>query len=306
VKDVLAFVEQMKGKVKAKADSMKTAGGADGGTISTVVPAGAKVDVFVKQTFEKWVANMNEDSGILAGDKSTEDKIRELEGGQRWYGSNSQQLKKHPNFEQGIPKMRGLMMGLAELKAKRAVEFAQMGLDKMNPNMFSESSGTFQQFKQAERLITEFGQGAEGEKATQAITDAKKKVGELSDQYATKSAASFKLPAEAYSGADKDDFRKQVIAKWQENYPDDKILGVRFLKKDWERTKESHWNNGAWYDYDNSVLLVYVVIKKSDELAGVYPAYINKNNQSNAVTIGAQTKGGGYSHQDMLLKNVDF
>ena len=305
VKDLFAYVEQVKGKCKEKADSMKVAG-AGGGTISTVVPQGVKVDVFVKQAFEKWVANMTEDSGILAGDKPVEQKITELENGRRWYGSNAHQLKKHPNYEQGVPKMTGLMLGLAELKAKRAVEFAEKGLADMNPNMFSESSGTFQQFKEAERLVTEFGKGAEGEKVTEAITTAKKKVEELSNKYSEKSAASFKLPTEAYNGADKDDFRKQVIAKWTENYPGDKILGVRFMKANWERRKESVFKNGTWTDYDNSVLLVYVVIKKSDELATAYPAYVNKNNQTNAIEIGAQTKGAGYSHQDMLLKNVDF
>src|SRR5436190_21333065 len=41
--------------------------------------AGGKVDVFAKQAYEKWNANMTEDTAILAGDKNTEDKIKELE-----------------------------------------------------------------------------------------------------------------------------------------------------------------------------------------------------------------------------------
>ncbi len=134
----------------------------------------------------------------------------------------------------------------------------------------------------------------------------KAQVARLSEQYSAKAAAAFRLPAEAYGGGDKAKLKGQLLAKWKELYPGDQVLGVRFLKGDWERRKESNWNNGSWYHYDNSVLLVYVVIRKSAELATVYPAYINKNNQTGAIAIGAGTKGNSYSHQDMLMKNVSF
>ncbi len=270
------------------------------------MPAGTKLHPFTKQTFEKWAANIAEDMAILTSNKSAEEKINELENGLRWFQSNHQELVKHPNFEQGNVKMNQLMLGLAELKSKRAVEFAEKGLKDMNPNMFNESSGTYQQIKEAEKLITEFGKGNETAQATTAVNSAKASVKELSEQYNKKAAASFRLPAEVYNGGDKSDLCKQVLTKWKQNYSDDQIIGVVFLKSDWERRKESNYNNGTWYHYDNSVLLVYVVIKKSSELATVYPAYINKNNQSGAITIGAETKGDSYSHQDMLMKNVNL
>lgn len=301
VKDVLAYVENVRGKVKEKAGLIKGAG-----DINMATAAGVKLHPFTKQTFEKWVANIEEDTAILAGSKSVENKISELENGRRWFQSSHQELVKHPSFEQGMLKMNQLMLGLAELKGKRAVEFAEKGLKDMNPNMFSESSGTYQQIKDAEKLVAEFGKGADSAKASAAIASAKSEVESLSGQYSTKAAASFRLPAEAYNGSDKGRLRDQITAKWKENYPGDQVLGVRFLKADWERRKESNYNNGSWYHYDNSVLLTYVVIKKSSELATVYPAYVNKNNQSGAITIGAQTKGGSYSHQDMLMKNVSF
>jgi len=172
--------------------------------------------------------------------------------------------------------------------------------------MFSESSGTYQQLKDAEKLVADFGKGGDTAKATAAIASSRATIEKLSTEYSTKSAATFRLPAEAYNGADKADLKQKVQNKWKENYPGDQILGLRFLKTDWERRKEWNYNNGTWYHYDNSVLLVYVVIKKSAELATVYPAYVNKDNQSGAITIGAQTKGGSYSHQDMLMKNVAF
>jgi len=302
VKDVQAYVAQVRGKVVEKAGQVK--GG--GGDIATAVAPGVKLHPFTQQTFETWAANIAQDTAILAGAKSTEEKIKELEGGRRWFESSHAELKKHPNYAQGEAKMNPLMLGLAELKGKRAVEFAEKGLKEMNPNYFSESSGTYQQIKEADKLITEFGGGADASKAKAAVEVAKASVERLSEEYSRKAAAAFRLPAEAYGGADKAKIKGQLLAKWKELYPADQVLGVRFLKSDWERRKESNWNQGSWYHYDNSVLLVYVVIRKSTELATVYPAYINKNNQTGAITIGAGTKGNSYSHQDMLMKNVSF
>lgn len=90
-----------------------------------------------------------EDTAILAGNKSVEDKIHELENGRNWFQSRHQELVKHSGFEQGMGKMNQLMLGLAELKGKRAVE-------------------------------------------------------NLSEKYSKKAAAAFRLPAEAYKGADKE------------------------------------------------------------------------------------------------------
>lgn len=302
VKDLQAYVEQVRGKVKEKAGQVKGGGGA----LATAVDPGVKLHPFTKQTFETWSANLAEDAGILAGSRSVEEKVKELEGGRRWFESSHAELKKHPNFEAGLAKMTPLMLGLAELKGRRAVEFAEKGLKEMNPNMFSESSGTYQQLKEGEKLLAEFGGGAEGARAKASLEASKAQVARLSEQYSAKAAAAFRLPAEAYGGGDKASLKGRVLAKWKELYPGDQVLGVRFLKADWERRKESNWNNGSWYHYDNSVLLVYVVIRKSAELATVYPAYINKNNQTGAIAIGAGTKGNSYSHQDMLMKNVSF
>lgn len=302
VKDTQAYVEQVRGKVKEKASQVK--GG--GGDLATAAGPGVKLHPYTQQTFETWAANLAQDAAILAGTKPTEEKIKELEGGRRWFESSHAELKKHPNFEAGLAKMTTLMVGLAELKGRRAVEFAEKGLKDMNPNMFSESSGTYQQIKEGEKLLAEFGGGADAASAKASLEAAKAQVARLSDQYSAKAAAAFRLPPEAYGGADKAHLKGLVLAKWKEHYPADQVLGVRFLKGDWERRKESNWNNGSWYHYDNSVLLVYVVVRKSAELATVYPAYINKNNQTGAIAIGAQTKGNSYSHQDMLMKNVAF
>ena len=52
-----------------------------GGDIVTAVALGVKLHPYTKQAFETWAANIAQDSGILAGSKNTEEKIKELEGG---------------------------------------------------------------------------------------------------------------------------------------------------------------------------------------------------------------------------------
>ena len=94
------------------------------------------------------------------------------------------------------------------------------------------------------------------------------------------------------------------MSRWKALYPQDQIVLVRFVKPSWERRRETTYNNGSFYHYDNSALLVYVVIKKSAELGTAYPVYVNRDNQTGKLEVGAQTKGSGYSHQDVLLKNV--
>ncbi|HRE08615.1 MAG TPA: hypothetical protein PKX00_23545, partial [Opitutaceae bacterium] len=216
-----------------------------------------------------------------------------------------------PGYAQAAGRMQAQQLMLGELKVQKAVAFAQQGLKELNPNMFSESSGTYQQLKEAEGLQQTCAK-AEGSDAAacgrlaQSITDARATVLKLTNDYKKIAAEKYRLPPERYTGGDKSDLKKRVLATWKELYPDDKVLGVRFHREDWERKKESNFNNGTWYHYDNSVLVVFVVVKTSSELATVYPAYVNKNNQSNALKIGADTKGKAYIQDDMLLKNVDL
>lgn len=300
--DLVAFIEQVRGKVKEKAASVQVGG------VNTVVPAGARLHVFTVQTFNTWLENIKTDQAIAAGAQPLDKKIREIENGRRWFMSYEQELRKHPSFAQGMDQMAGLLLTLGELKAKQAVAFAEQGLKAMNVNQFSESAGTYQVLREAERLLNEGrikGEGSSEYKRTvKAIADAGTAIARISEQYNKKAAAAYRLPADQYTGGDKGAINAQVLAKWKALYPNDQVLATRFPMSAWERRKEADWNNGSWYYYDNSALLVYVVVKKSGELATVYPAYVNKNHQNGKVVIGAETKGNGYSHQDMLLKNM--
>jgi len=303
--DLAAYVEQVRGKIKEKAAQIKVGG------VAMVTDPGVKLHPHTKQTFEKWLKNMEEDRAVFASSKPLDTKLKELEGGHSWYRSNLQELKKHPNYAKAAEQMTELDVNLGELKCQKALDFAQTGVKTANPNMFNDSAGTYQQLKEAEKIRDECAKERSADdklctRLADAIADARAGVEKLKTEYRRTAAEKYRLPAEKYSGGDKAKLKKMVLDKWKETHPNDKVLGVRFHMADWQRKKESNYNNGTWYHYDNSVLAVLVAVKTSAELATVYPAYVNKNNQSGALTIGADTKGSAYVHNDMLLKNVSF
>lgn len=303
--DLLAYVNQVRDKVKEKADQIKVGG------VGVVTDPGVKLHPHTKQTFETWLKNMEEDRAVASSNKSLDIKLKELEGGHQWYRTNRQELMKHPNYAKAAEQMTELNVKLGELKCQKALDFAQTGVKSENPNIFNDSSGTYQVMKEAEKILEECGKdkGSTDRLCSQlskAISDARAGVEKLKFEYKRTAAQKYRLPGEKYSGGDKAKLKKMVLDKWKELHPNDKVLGVRFHMAEWQRKKESNFNNGTWYHYDNSVLAVLVVVKTSNELATVYPAYVNKNNQSGALTIGAETKGSGYVQDDMLLKNVSF
>lgn len=303
---LVSYVANVRAKVDEKAGQIKTGG------VATAAPAGAYVHPYTQQVFEKWVEGLEFDRGIAAGNEPLDRKLRELEGGRSYFLSNQNELRKHPNFSQAVPSLLELQLTLGALKVQKAIEFAETGVRDANPNFFNAGSGISQQLAQAEEIqkfcLTLPGADAEAcAKLAQTITEGRATVAKLEQTLKGAAAASYRLPPEKYTGSDKDALREQVLAAWKERYPNDKVLGTRFASATWRRKKESKYNNGTWYHTDMSVLTLYVIVQTSAEMATVYPAYANKNhNEGDAITMGVNTKGSSYVHEEILLKNLDL
>ena len=114
-------------------------------------------------------------------------------------------------------------------------------------------------------------------------------------------------PEDLYKGSDRKELEKMIRAEWTKLYPEDQILSIRFHMTDWERNQEHQWQAAtqSWRDVDMSVLAVSVIVKTSETIATTYPAYANKDNLSGGkLTIGAETKGDGYVHREILVANL--
>lgn len=110
-------------------------------------------------------------------------------------------------------------------------------------------------------------------------------------------------PPDVYSKGDKAELKKMIMEAWKAKYPQDKILGIRFHMKEWKREKNVRSNETSIYLNDKSALAVSVVTQTDDRVATIFPAYINKDNQSGTMNIGCDTKSKGYVIKQMLVSN---
>lgn len=116
-----------------------------------------------------------------------------------------------------------------------------------------------------------------------------------------------KCPVEKYKGTDKEALKKRVRAEWTKSYPNDKILGIYIVDEQWDRQKGSNWNQNynRYEQYDNSWLMVRVIIQNTAQLATIYEASIGKNHlNGNTLDLSYFNKSLGISKGEILVKNV--
>ena len=145
-------------------------------------------------------------------------------------------------------------------------------------------------------------------KARKAYAETKAYVDSKCATIRAKVLAETRAPKDAYRGRDRKKFERMVVKAWREAYPEDKILDVRFPSSNWKTTRTKRWNDAVhqWQYTNVSALPVVVIVANPDgKTATIYPAFINRDNQTGEVFAGVHTKYGGYVIEEMLLKNLD-
>ena len=114
------------------------------------------------------------------------------------------------------------------------------------------------------------------------------------------------MPADVYKGADKSALLALVKQAWTQNYPNEKILTVRFDHATWVRHASRDWiaNGGYYRNNDNSVLEVQVIVKADAETATIFPVYLQKDNANPKAGAKAGRKLNDTGNRTMLLTNV--
>ena len=112
-------------------------------------------------------------------------------------------------------------------------------------------------------------------------------------------------PADVYEGADKAKLKDLILSAWKAEHPQDEVMGVRFIAKDWKANENIHRDDAGkiLYINDKAVLVVSVIVKTSPEIATIFPAYVNKENKTGALNAGVQTKTNQYVVKQMLVAN---
>ncbi|MCP4400934.1 MAG: hypothetical protein GY801_26995, partial [bacterium] len=138
------------------------------------------------------------------------------------------------------------------------------------------------------------------------LDDAKSKLAHMQASLKDAIIASNQAPQDNYDGNDKAQLLELVRKTWGEVYPDDEILGIRFVMTEWDRTTAWRWAAVAekWYKEDYSELHPYVVVKTSDTIATTYFAYMVKDHmKGDKVKLTLDDKSSTSPEWQMLMTN---
>lgn len=140
----------------------------------------------------------------------------------------------------------------------------------------------------------------------ESLAAARSKCDSLAGTLKAEILAAARAPKDEYEGGDKGEHEKAIRAAWGAKYPDDEIVAVRFHMEKFDRNTKWSWQSAdsSWNKSDMSVLCVTVIVKTSDDIATMYPAYVNVDHLSDKTTYGVDTKGGAYVVEEMLLANL--
>jgi len=128
---------------------------------------------------------------------------------------------------------------------------------------------------------------------------------EMAQQLKEEIIASVEAPQDVYNGGDKGELKGMIEKEWKRIYPNDKIMDIRFPSAQWDKKEGWQWDSGysRWEYYDKAVMPARVIVQSDDKIATVYCAFVNKDNVSNKMNVGAETKSGEYVVEEMLVKN---
>lgn len=117
-----------------------------------------------------------------------------------------------------------------------------------------------------------------------------------------------KMPADVYSGSDKNKIINLAVSEWNKKHPNKAVLARGISMPNWERRTEWRYHsvNGTHYKVDRSYLQVWVIVKTSDWLATQYFIELSKNHmQGDKITLNVPANlHGDVFKAEMLLKNV--
>jgi hypothetical protein len=107
-------------------------------------------------------------------------------------------------------------------------------------------------------------------------------------------------PADLYKDSDKSDYMAMIRDVWKDRYPEDTILGIRFLKKEWRKEKVRGKDITGVGKKDFSVLEVAVVVSTDPEIATIFPAFLKRDNHTGEIFVGVDTKKPNYTVRQVI------
>ena len=192
-----------------------------------------------------------------------------------------------------------------------ATELAERAVKEKNPRSFANGNGVPNNLTQAKAQLNALKvltlKAPAPYKAAKSRFDqasAKLKRAELSlkDEILKTNRA----PEDRYAGEDRAHMDELVQKKWQEKYPNDRILGIRWGMKEWDRSTGYRWQGVAleWYKYDYSELHASVIVQTSPDVASIYHCYCVKDHmKSDRIKVTEDDKTYMSVNRQLLVSN---
>ena len=222
-----------------------------------------------------------------------------------WIRTNEQYLDGFKAYQDDYAQK---LPGMIEDEMDKAVDMANRAKAEKKPLFFK--GGVKQQLDRASDLLVtlEAIKGKDDPQVQTLIKIWEKKkvdIDAAEESMAAELLAAVQTPPDVYGGSDKKTLHKMIEKEWQQLYPEDQLVAIRFPNDTWSRSTEWKWNNSGWYKVDTSVMMAKVIVKTSKDIATIYPAYINKDHlKGDKLSVGAHTKTPGYVIEKMLVKNL--
>ena len=236
------------------------------------------------------------------GYKQAEAMKRNLRNAGQWIGAFSK--AKEEFIAEAGPRIEALMA--------KAQEMVDTAVNEKRPEWFT-GGGIQNTMTQAGGQLDSFA-AIKGEEDSQ-VKELRGKYSRLSDQVKKAEGdlkesilAATGMPADAYSGGDKQKIIALAGKEWKKKHPDKGLLASGISMPNWERRTEWRYKSvdGSRYKVDRSYLQVWVIVKTSERIATQYFIELSKNHlQGDAITLNVPANlQGDVFKTEMLLKNV--
>jgi len=206
-------------------------------------------------------------------------------------------------FSAALAKQKETLQAQIEADITGAQAAAEEAVAKEKPLLFSSIVSRQMSLAEEKLVLLEAIDPTEAAFIKERVANARQAVGRLPERLKDAIIATNGLPADLYSGLDREQLASIAKDAWSKVQPDAKVLDIRIPSRDWNRAVYWRHQTDSWYKIDRSRLQVQLVVAHDDKLAVVRPVNLWKNHlEKDAISaFPFHEKGAGLSPQDFLL-----
>lgn len=196
---------------------------------------------------------------------------QQTELGKRVEGQTSYFLEKYQAFGKAAAEETKLLPGRIQEHISEAEKMANEAVSENKTAYFSWGIPSQLSLADDKLALLKTLDAAAAKTAEEKLTQTRNAMKERQKGLRAQIIATNKLPADRYTGGDKEALSQTAITAWKKEQPDANVLAVRFVSETWERETLWRLQNTTWYRVDRSSLQAQLLVKHDDKLAIIRP-----------------------------------